>query len=134
MQTKTLGRWYVGFGLFLVLCGVLGYLSNPEKAKTALLSGGTFGTLSAVWGIWMLRGGQETRLDRSSGTTLLLVAAFTWRSTASWQAFLAGEPKLIAAVLITAMWIASVASLFALWKARVASFSLQTTRPRNALL
>jgi uncharacterized membrane protein (UPF0136 family) len=29
--------------------GLIGYFSNPEKARTALISGGTFGTLSIIW-------------------------------------------------------------------------------------
>jgi len=115
MQTTTMGRWFIGFGLFLILCGVLGYLSNPEKAKTALMSGGTFGLLSAAWGVWMLRGGGKPAWYAAAATTLLLVAAFSWRATASWQAVLVGEPKQIAAALITAMWAASIASLAVLW-------------------
>jgi len=118
MNASRLGKWFLGFGFFLILCGLLGYLSNPEKAKTALLSGGTFGLLSAGWGLWMLRGGGKPAWIAAAATTLLLVAAFTWRAIASWQAFFAGEPKLIAAILITAMWLASVASLALLWVER----------------
>lgn len=123
MNTKQLGRWFIAFGAFLIVCGLLGYLSNPEKAKTALMSGGTFGLLSAFWGLWILKGGGAFAWFAATGTTLLLIAAFTWRSTASWQAFFAGEPKLIAATLITAMWIASITSLVALWRGKGASFS-----------
>lgn len=122
MKTQTLGRWFIGFGLFLIVCGVLGFLSNPEKAKTALISGGTFGVLSAAWGIWFLKGGRKLAWIAAAGTTLLLIAAFSWRSIASWQAFAAGEPKLIAALLISAMWIGSVASFVVLFKARAQTF------------
>jgi len=112
------GRWFLGFGAFLIVCGLLGYLSNPDKGKTAILSGGTFGLLSAGWGLWMLKGGGKPAWFAAVATTLLLVAAFTWRATASWQAYFSGEPKLVAAVLITAMWVASLASLFILWVKR----------------
>jgi hypothetical protein len=54
-----IGRWYIGFGIFLILC-----------------------------------------------------AAFTWRSTVSWQAVANGEPKRFAASLIPLMLLASVLSLF----------------------
>ena len=94
-----IGRWYIGFGLFLILCGLAGYASNPAAAKTALMSGGTFGTLL---------------------TTLMLCAAFSWRSVVSWQAFADGEPKLFAAVLITSMLIASVASIVQLFRSKSA--------------
>ncbi|MFM8790633.1 MAG: hypothetical protein ACKOEI_12445 [Chthoniobacterales bacterium] len=104
------GRWFVGFGIFLILCGVAGYLSNPAGAKTALISGGTFGALSALWGFLMLRGFAWAKVA-AWVSTLVLVAAFTWRSVVGWMAYAAGEPKLFAASLITLMLIASVASL-----------------------
>ena len=50
MTTKTAG-YLILYGAFLIIMGLLGYLSNPEKAQTALLSGGTFGALSIVWGV-----------------------------------------------------------------------------------
>ncbi|MGB0745306.1 MAG: hypothetical protein ACPGSB_12345 [Opitutales bacterium] len=117
-KRKAIGRWYLGFGLFLILCGVAGYASNPTAAKTALMSGGTFGTLSALWGIWMLKGGRLAVFIAAVATTLLLCAAFTWRSIVSWQAVSAGEPKTFAASLITAMLVASVLSMVQLLRAR----------------
>jgi uncharacterized membrane protein (UPF0136 family) len=106
-----IGRWYIGFGLFLIVCGLAGYVSNPAAAKTALMSGGTFGSLSALWGFWMLKGGRIAVLIAAGLTTLMLCGAFTWRSIVSWQAYAEGEPKQFAAILITAMLFASVASL-----------------------
>ena len=107
------GRWFIGFGAFLVLCGVAGYLSNPAGAKTALMSGGTFGALSALWGVLMLMGFGWARIA-AWVSTLVLVAAFAWRSVAGWMAYAAGEPKLFAASLITLMLVASLASLVVL--------------------
>ena len=104
------GRWFVGFGIFLILCGVAGYLSNPAGAKTALMSGGMFGGLSALWGFFMLKGFHWAKVAAWI-TTILLVGAFTWRSVAGWMAYAAGEPKLFAASLITLMLAASLASL-----------------------
>ena len=72
-----IGRWYVGFGIFLIACGLAGYASNPEAAKTALISGGTFGTLSAFWGFCILKGGRLLALLAAGLTTLMLCAAFT---------------------------------------------------------
>lgn len=104
------GRWFVGFGIFLILCGVAGYLSNPAAAKTALISGGTFGLLSALWGVLMRKGFAWAKIA-AWASTLVLVAAFSWRSIAGWTAYSAGEPKLFAASLITLMLIASLVSL-----------------------
>ena len=55
MKTK-LSQWMIADGLFLIAMGAAGYLSNPEKAATALMSGGTFGALSMLWGCLMSRG------------------------------------------------------------------------------
>ena len=106
-----IGRWYVGFGIFLIACGLAGYASNPEAAKTALMSGGTFGTLNVLWGFWILKGGRLSALLAAGLTTLMLCAAFTWRSVVSWQAYSEGKPKLFAATLITGMLFASISSL-----------------------
>jgi len=38
-------------GGFLALLGVLGFLSNPEKANTPLLAFGAFGALAAGLGV-----------------------------------------------------------------------------------
>lgn len=105
----------VGFGVFLIVCGVAGFLSNPAGAKTALISGGTFGLLSAFWGFLLWRG-LALAWWAAAATTLLLIAAFAWRSWASWAAVAAGEPKVFAAGLITLMFAASVLSLGVLLK------------------
>lgn len=123
VSRQYIGRWYMGFGLFLILCGLAGYASNPEAAKTALMSGGTFGLLSAAWGFWMIKGGRLFAFIAAALTTLMLCAAFTWRSIVSWQAYADGQPKLFAAALITAMLIASVVSIIQLFRGRAALMS-----------
>jgi uncharacterized membrane protein (UPF0136 family) len=126
-MTKTLGTWMLGYGGFLIAIGVIGYLSNPEKAATALLSGGTFGALSMVWG-GLLRRGKTWARWAALATTGFLTAVFAWRSTVSWLAVQGGQSeKLLAAVLITAMGIASVATLYVL-----RASSAQTRLPSQA--
>lgn len=115
-MTKRLGVWMIGYGAFLVAMGVTGYLSNPEKAATALISGGTFGALSMTWGV-VLRRGMGWARWAALATTGLLTAVFAWRSTASWTAVLAGQPKLVAALIITAMGLASLVTLYVLVRA-----------------
>lgn len=107
---KFSGRWFIGFGLFLVLCGIAGFLSNPAGAKTALISGGTFGALSSFWGILMIRGIRGARYA-ALGCTGFLAIVFTWRATVGWMAFASGEPKLFAASLITLMLAGSLLSI-----------------------
>lgn len=111
MKLPALSWWLFGYGAFVFTMGVLGYLSNPEKAGTALKSGGMVASLAVIWATgwacqrrWALFG---------AATTLGLVGlAFIWRSSASWMAYFAGESqKRTAALLITAMLVATVVVL-----------------------
>lgn len=114
---KFCGKWFAGYGVFLFLCGLAGYLSNPEAAKTALISGSVFGALSLGWGVLMLTGRPWAR-KAAAATTAMLAGVFVWRSSASWMATAGGEPKAFAAALITLMLVGSLASLFVLWRFR----------------
>ena len=115
------GSWMTGYGAFLIAMGVVGYLSNPEKAATALLSGGTFGALSMAWGALLRRGLDWARWG-ALATAGLLTVVFTWRATVGWLAVHAGQSeKLDAAVLITAMGLASIATLGVLASSRRSS-------------
>lgn len=117
MNTKTAG-YLILYGAFLVVMGLLGYWSNPEKAKTALMSGGTFGALSILWGVLGARGIRWS-LPAAFVTTGLLALVFAWRASVGWLAVLDGKSeKLFAAVLITAMLTGSVLMLFGLTQAR----------------
>lgn len=108
------GRWMLGYGVVLVLCGLLGYFSNPAKAVTALISGGLFGAISAFLGWRLLRGAAWAR-GVALTTALLLLAVFAWRSWMSWSSVVSGmTDKLFAACLITFMALASAVTLFQL--------------------
>jgi uncharacterized membrane protein (UPF0136 family) len=117
MNTKTAG-YLMFYGAFLIFMGLLGYLSNPEKAKTALMSGGTFGALSILWGVLGARGVRWS-LPAAWVSTGLLTLVFAWRASVGWLAVLDGKSeKIFAAVLITAMLVGSVLMLLALTQAR----------------
>ncbi len=117
MNTKIAG-YLIFYGAFLIFMGLLGYLSNPEKAKTALMSGGTFGALSILWGVLGARGVRWS-LPAAWVSTGLLTLVFAWRASVGWLAVLDGKSeKIFAAVLITAMLVGSVLMLLALTQAR----------------
>ena len=117
MNTKTAG-YLILYGGFLIVMGLLGYLSNPEKAKTALMAGGTFGALSILWGVLGARGARWS-LPAAIVTTGFLALVFVWRASVGWLAVLDGKSeKLFAAVLITAMLAGSAVMLWCLLKAR----------------
>jgi uncharacterized membrane protein (UPF0136 family) len=117
MNTKTAG-YLILYGAFLIVMGLLGYLSNPEKAKTALMSGGTFGALSIVWGVLGARGVRWS-LPAALATSGLLALVLSWRASVGWLAVIDGKrEKLFAASLVTLMLVASVLMLLGLLKAR----------------
>ena len=117
MNTKTAG-YLILYGAFLIVMGLLGYLSNPEKAKTALMSGGTFGALSIVWGVLGARGVRWS-LPAAVLTTGLLALVLGWRASVGWLAVIDGKrEKIFAASLITLMLAASLLMLLCLLKPR----------------
>ena len=117
MNTKTVG-YLIFYGAFLIVMGLIGYLSNPEKAKTALMSGGTFGALSILWGVLGARGVRWS-LPAAIVTTVFLTLVFTWRATVGWLAVLDGKSvKMFTAILITLMLTASALMLPCLLNAR----------------
>jgi uncharacterized membrane protein (UPF0136 family) len=115
---RSLAAWIIGYGLFLAVIGLLGFMSNPEKARTALISGGTFGALSIVWGVLTaLR--MAWAPAAAMVTTGFLLVIFTWRASAGWLAYFGGETdKVVAASLISTMWLGSVVLLTVLFRDR----------------
>ncbi len=116
-----IARWLILYGVFMILVGLAGYLSNPEKAKTALMMGGTFGALTILWGVLAARGFAWSRMAALI-TTGFLTLIFSWRATMGWLAVVDGQSeKLFAAALISLLLAASVAMLVGLLKARGAN-------------
>jgi len=116
---KSLAQWLMIYGVFLILAGVAGFLSNPEKAKTALLSGGTFGSLSIAWGILNARGLAWSR-TAAFVTIGFLSIVFTWRAAAGWIAVSEGRSeKLFAACLISLMFAATASMLTAMLRKKL---------------
>ena len=106
----TNSKWLIGYGVFLFLCGLAGYLSNPAAAKTALISGSASGGLSVVWGMLLGKGFGWAKWA-ALVTTLMLCVVFSWRSIVSWKSVMADEPKAFAASLITLMLLGSLATV-----------------------
>ncbi len=118
MQARPIAKALFAYGAFLILAGLTGYLSNPEKAKTALLSGGFFGLSNVGLGWLALRGWRRTPRV-ALGLASFLGAVFIWRATVSWMAVADGQSeKQVAAVLITAMLVATLCQIFFLIKVR----------------
>ena len=117
MNIQTAG-YLVIFGIFLILLGLAGYLPNPGKAHTALISGGGFGALSILWGALGAKGVRWS-WPAALGTTALLLVACAWRAGLSWLAVANGQAeKVFASIIITLMLAVSAFMLFSLLRDR----------------
>jgi len=116
--SKRISTRIVWYGVFLIASGLIGFLSNPEKAKTALMSGGLFGSICIALGRIAARGWRHA-LPVSVGLASFLAAVFIWRSSVSWGDYLAGQPdKLFAAILISTMLVGSLLAIVRLLNRR----------------
>ena len=114
---RALSGKLMAYGVFLIACGVAGYLSNPEKAKSALISGCVFGGLTLFWAL-LARQGTSWARPAALVTAILVAIATGWRAVIGWQGVAAGDSsKRLAAVLVTLMALASVVIIFSLKRA-----------------
>jgi len=114
------GTILICYGLFLIFAGLAGFLSNPEKAKTALMSGGTFGLLQILVGA-ILRKGWKPARRIGIGICGFLALIFTWRAIVGWMAVAGGQSeKLFAASLISLMLVASLSAIVLLLRQKPA--------------
>jgi hypothetical protein len=68
------------YGIFLILCGIISIVFIGIKAKTALFSGGTSGTIALLIAYLLSQGIESAKwggLSLSSG----LFIVFSWRTT-----------------------------------------------------
>jgi hypothetical protein len=114
------GTILICYGLFLIVAGLAGFLSNPEKAKTALMSGGTFGLIQILVGTISLKGWKPAR-GIGIGVCGFLALVFFWRATVGWMSVAGGQSeKLFAASLISLMLIASLSTIVLLLRQKPA--------------
>lgn len=111
----------IGFGLFLVASGVLGWAAAgfAAEAKTAILSGAVSGGLMLACGALVARGPRGlARAAGAAGTALPIVfaGAFAWRAIVAWMETFGGEAKLYVAALLSTMTVAAVVTFGALLK------------------
>lgn len=105
-------------GGFLVLLGLLGFLSNPGKANTPLLAFGAFGALVAGVGLLGARG---VRGSLPLGVTALaaFIGVCAWRTGVDWLAVIKGQTvDLSRTIALSLMLATSAVSLAGLIKSR----------------
>lgn len=118
-QVRSFAFTLCAYGVFLMLIGLAGFLNNPAGAKTALLTGGGFGVIHLFWG-WLWNRRMALARVGALASLAVVLAASTWRSWVSWQAFLEGDTaKRAVALLLTAMFLGTLRvflRLILLWK------------------
>lgn len=104
---KSLGLILVAYGLFLVCCGILGYVITMEASTSSLFNGGFFGTLVMALGILHRQGRMWTQ-PASLSATAIFTLTFAWRASIQWYATINGDANRVGiAVLLTFMTVIS---------------------------
>jgi uncharacterized membrane protein (UPF0136 family) len=115
-MSRRVGNLLVLYGLFLFLCGILGYLATRETSTSSLLNGGIFGTLMCLGGL-LGRQGRLWTLPAAVSATSVFTLTFLWRGILQWyHAVTDDTSRWIVAVLLTLMFAASCAMLVVLLK------------------
>lgn len=105
-------------GGFLVLLGVLGFLSNPERANTPLLAFGAFGALAAGLGVMGARGVRGS-LPLAAAALATFIGVCVWRVGVGWLAVMEGQTSnLYPAIALSLMLAVSAILLAGLIKTR----------------
>ena len=103
----------VGCGALLIVCGLAGWGSAgfEGKAISAIIAGGATGILMIGMG---LLASSSKRAPMMIGIhlgiilPLLFAGMFAWVASQRWRSFLAGEPKLASALIISVMAVTSL--------------------------
>lgn len=110
---------FLRYTLFVVFVSLLAYCSNPEKAISALLSGGLLVIIAGCVFLslqWSRKRGQVLGLSLFTATTLTLM----WRNYLVWSAIFQGmsgnvtSGKFVVASALTALLIANLSMIYCL--------------------
>jgi hypothetical protein len=112
MKTQTAGDLVI-FGIFLVFLGLIGHWTHPERAYTALISGGAFGALWMLWGVVSAKGVRRT-WPAALVTTVLLALTCLWRASVHWLAVVHGQSDRAFTSLVFTLMLAVSAVLLVL--------------------
>ncbi|MFN6136673.1 MAG: hypothetical protein ACK475_10445 [Bacteroidota bacterium] len=103
LSTRHVSRVLIGYGLFLLLTGFIGYRITQEHSTSALFNGSFFGSLLVMLGV-LHRLGRMWTLPASVSAVVIFSLTFLWRSALQWMHVADGEPdRLGIAVLLSVM-------------------------------
>jgi len=99
-------------GGFLALLGVLGFLSNPEKANTPLLAFSAFGALAAGLGVLGARGVRGS-LPLAVVALVAFIGVCAWRAGVGWLTVIEGQTDNLSPTIALSLMLATSAGLLA---------------------
>ncbi len=75
---RSISTLLIAYGLFLALCGAIGFVLTRETSTSSLLNGGVFGSLMAVLGV-LGRSGRLWTFPAALSATAIFTLTFLWR-------------------------------------------------------
>jgi uncharacterized membrane protein (UPF0136 family) len=101
------------YGIVLVICGVAGFLTNPEHAVPALISGVMPG-VAAMSLSFLIRQKSGWALPASMGATGVFAMMYGRQALRSWEFATSPKGNLVILILCSVMAVASVITLILL--------------------
>ncbi|MBU3698467.1 MAG: hypothetical protein FGM33_00440 [Candidatus Kapabacteria bacterium] len=114
LSTRQVSTLLIGYGLFLVVSGLIGYEITIEHSTSALFNGSIFGSLIVLLGV-LHRMGRMWTLPASISAAAIFSLTFLWRSGLQWMKIASETTERTGiAVLLTVMATVSVVVFFVL--------------------
>jgi len=113
---KRLGNLLIGYGVFLVVAGLVGFELTGETSASSILNGGLFGTFVILLGVLHRQGRMWTHPAALSAAGIFLLT-IVWRSSIKWHGSATGDACSTAiAILLTLMSLVSAAVVVVLFR------------------
>ncbi len=115
-MNKRLGTLLIGYGVFLMASGLIGFEMTRETSTSSLFNGGVFGTLLVVLGILHRQGRMWTH-PASLSAAAIFTLTFVWRTALQWHEIANGDATRVnIAVLLSVMSVVSLGVVAVLFK------------------
>lgn len=102
-MVRHLGNLLIGYGVFLIAAGIVGFELTGETSASSIFNGGLFGSLVVILGLLHRQGRMWTHPAALSATGIFFLT-FVWRASIKWYGAATGDQTVISiAVLLTLM-------------------------------
>ncbi len=102
-MVRQLGNLLIGYGVFLIAAGIVGFELTGETSASSILNGGLFGSLVVILGLLHRQGRMWTHPAALSATGIFFLT-FVWRASIKWYGAATGDQAMVSiAILLTVM-------------------------------